>query len=156
MWPARAVVLDFQTSVVGEVEILCLVLGLPTRERPINCSRFSSGLPCWLGAGAHILRGARLVEPGEEMALGEPDSSFQYLWRGYQEDGAWLFTAVRGGRMRDSCHQLKQGKFKLHVRKSFLTVRAIKQWNKLPSEAVQSPSLQVFKTRLDKVLSSLV
>lgn len=42
-----------------------------------------------------------------------PDSSFQYLWRGCQEDRAWLFTAVHGGSMRDDWHQLKQGKFKL-------------------------------------------
>ena len=121
-----------------------------------NCSRFSSDQARWLGAGAHILQGTRLVWPGEEAALRELDSSFQYLWRGCQEDRTWLFTAVHGGRVRDNCHQLKQGKFKLHIGKIFLTMRAIEQWNKLPSEAVQSPSLEVFKRRLDKVLSSLV
>lgn len=58
--------------------------------------------------------------------------------------------------MRDNCHQLKLGKFKLYVRKSFATVRAIKQWIKLSSEAILSPSLEVFKNRLDTILSSLV
>lgn len=137
------------------MEILCLVLGLPTQERSINCSKFSSGQPRWLGNGPPY-PARDWACSAWRMILGVPDSSFQYLWRGYQEDGAWLFTAVHDGRMRDNCHQSKQGKFKLHIKKSFLTVRAIKQWNKLPSEAVQSPSLEVFKTRLDKVLSSLV
>jgi len=29
-------------------------------------------------------------------------------------------------------------------------------WNRLPTELVESPSLEIFKTRLDKVLSSLL
>ncbi len=37
-----------------------------------------------------------------------------------------------------------------NVRKDFLGSRAVNAWNSLPSEVVQSPSLNSFKARLDK------
>jgi len=39
------------------------------------------------------------------------------------------------------------------MRKNFFTLRA---WNRLPREVVESPSLEIFKTLLDKVLCSLL
>jgi len=38
---------------------------------------------------------------------------------------------------------------------TFLTLRVTEPWNRLPREVVDSPSLEIFKTRLDKVLCSL-
>jgi len=35
-------------------------------------------------------------------------------------------------------------------------MRAVKHWNRLPREAVDVPSLEVFKARLDGALSNLV
>jgi len=37
------------------------------------------------------------------------------------------------------------------MRKNFFTLRVTEPWNRLPREAVESP-LEIFKTRLDKVL----
>ncbi|KGL81100.1 hypothetical protein N309_15140, partial [Tinamus guttatus] len=48
--------------------------------------------------------------------------------------------------------KLKHRKFHLHVRKNFFAVRVIEPWNRLPREAVESPSLEIFKTRLDATL----
>ncbi|KGL74774.1 hypothetical protein N309_06937, partial [Tinamus guttatus] len=49
-------------------------------------------------------------------------------------------------------YKLKQRKFPLHVRENFFTVRVTEPWNRLPREAVESPSLEIFKTRLDAAL----
>ncbi|KFP52179.1 hypothetical protein N323_07840, partial [Cathartes aura] len=52
--------------------------------------------------------------------------------------------------------KLKEGRCRLDVRKKFFTVRVVRHWNRLPREAVDAPSLQVFKGRLDGALSNLV
>ncbi|KFQ01011.1 hypothetical protein N330_12744, partial [Leptosomus discolor] len=52
--------------------------------------------------------------------------------------------------------KLKEGRFRLDVRKKFFTVRVVKHWKRLPREAVAAPSLAVFKARLDGALSNLV
>ena len=43
-----------------------------------------------------------------------------------------------------------------NMKKNFITVRVTEHWNRFLSEVVESPSLEIFKTRLDAVLCSLV
>jgi len=57
---------------------------------------------------------------------------------------------------RSNGFKLKEGKFKLDIRKEFFTLRVVRHWNRLPREAVAAPSLEVFKARLDGALSNLV
>ncbi|KFW02235.1 hypothetical protein N326_06947, partial [Eurypyga helias] len=52
--------------------------------------------------------------------------------------------------------KLKAGRFRLDIRKKRFTQRVVKHWEKLPREAVDAPSLAVFKARLDEALSNLV
>ncbi|KFR13546.1 hypothetical protein N306_02224, partial [Opisthocomus hoazin] len=52
--------------------------------------------------------------------------------------------------------KLKEGRFRLDIRKEFFTMRVVKHWNRLPREIVDAPSLKTFKARLDGALSHLV
>jgi len=42
------------------------------------------------------------------------------------------------------------------MRKNFFSLRVMGDWNRLPREVVESPSLEIFKTHLGKVLCSLL
>ena len=45
--------------------------------------------------------------------------------------------------------KLEKARFQLDIRKNFLTVRAVQQWNQLPREVVGSLTLEAFKKQLD-------
>ena len=57
---------------------------------------------------------------------------------------------------RGSGFKLKEEIFRLDVRGKFFTERMVRCWNRLPREAVDAPSLEVFKTRLDGTLGNLI
>ncbi|KAK4817810.1 hypothetical protein QYF61_027861 [Mycteria americana] len=79
-------------------------------------------------------------------------AAFQYL----KEAGEGLFTRAYRDRTRANGFTLKEGRFRLDIRKKFFTVRVVSHWNRLPREVVDAPSLEVFKARLDGALSNLV
>jgi len=47
-------------------------------------------------------------------------------------------------------------RYRLDIRRKFFTQRVVTQWYRLPKEAVDAPSLEAFKARLDVALGSLV
>ena len=70
--------------------------------------------------------------------------------------GISLFSQVTSSKMRGNSLKLPQGTSGLDVWKSFLTERVIKVWNRLPREAVESSSLEVFKIHVYVALQDMV
>jgi len=83
-------------------------------------------------------------------------AAFQYLKGVCRKGGGGLFTRVYSDRTSGKDYKLKEGRFRLAIRKKFFTMRVVKHWTRLLREAVDAPSVEVFKVRSDGTLSNLV
>ncbi|KFQ85062.1 hypothetical protein N337_09210, partial [Phoenicopterus ruber ruber] len=83
-------------------------------------------------------------------------AAFRYLKGAYKKDGDKLFSRACCNRTRGNGFKLKEGRFRLDIRKKFFTMRVVKHWNRLPKEGVAAPSLETFKFKLDGALGNLV
>ena len=68
-----------------------------------------------------------------------------------QEERDRLCRWICGDKTRRNGFKLKQGRFRLAVRK---TVSVVRHWNILPMNVVEALTLETFKVRLDGALST--
>jgi len=87
---------------------------------------------------------------------GPRGKAVRYLKGACRKDEDNLFSKACCDRTRGDGFKLREGRFRLVIRKKFFTVGVVKDWNGLPREVVEAPSLETFKTRLDGALSNLV
>ncbi|GAB0180134.1 hypothetical protein GRJ2_000478700 [Grus japonensis] len=83
-------------------------------------------------------------------------ATFWYLKGAYRKAGEGVLTRAWSDRTRGNGFKLREGRFRLDIRKKFFSVRVVRHWHRLPREAVDAPSLEVFKARLDEALGNLV
>jgi len=64
-------------------------------------------------------------------------------------DEVSLFLVVCSDRTRSNGLKLEHRKLCTDMWKNFFTVRVTEYWHRLPRELGESPSMEIFKTRLD-------
>ena len=80
--------------------------------------------------------------------------AFRYLKGANKKTGEGLFIRACSDRTTCNGFKLKEVRFRLDIRKILFTQRVVRHWHRLPREAVDAPSLEVFKARLDEALSN--
>jgi len=103
------------------------------------------------------LRELRLFSLWNRWLCGDLIAAFQYLKGRCKKAGEGLSKRVCSDRRRHNGFELKEGRFRLDIRKKLFTVKMVRHWTRLPRKVVDvSPSLEVSKARLDGALSNLV
>jgi len=87
---------------------------------------------------------------------GDVIATCQYLKSTYRKAEEGLFIRACSDWMIGNTFKLEENRFRLDIRMKFFTVRVVRQWDRLPREVVNVPTMEVFKPRLDGALSNLV
>jgi len=82
-------------------------------------------------------------------------AALQFFRGAYRKAEEGLFIRECSDRTRGNGFKLKEGRFRLDIRKKFFTPGVVRPWPRLPRGAVAAPSLAVLKARLDGTGSTL-
>ncbi|KAK4826802.1 hypothetical protein QYF61_011610 [Mycteria americana] len=152
-WPA-ALPRAIQGLQVGTCLWTSMNEGLRDSRRNIRSTKMIRGLA--LLSCEERLRELGLFSLEKRRLWGDLLVAFQYLKGAGKKDGDRVFSRTCSDRTRGNGFKLKEGRFRLEIKKKFFTMRVVKPWPRLPREVVDAPSLETSKVRLDGALSNLI
>ncbi|PKU44940.1 hypothetical protein llap_4753 [Limosa lapponica baueri] len=114
------------------------------RRRAIKMIRLMEHLSC-----EGRLRELRLFSLEKRRLWGDLTMAFQVIKGAYKKDKERLFTKACSNRTGGNDFKLKEDRFRLNVKNNFFfMMQVVKCWNRLPREAVDAPSLEMFKVKM--------
>lgn len=102
---------------------------------------------------SHRLKQIKMPSMKYRFERGEMIEVYKILHSCYNIDKTLLFPIVNNSVTRGHNLKISKSMCNSNVRKTFFTMRVVNAWNSLPSDLVNSPSINTFKNNLDIVWS---